>query len=285
MTSSTTSGAAASATATGSISTASSMDNREVGSTWHIISHLDRSVAEHPAHGKDLSGLGTDMGGQPVGNRSGKVQQVVGREWTRGNSVSEETVTGKNAPPPEGMEEGRQLSPFILKRKWGESSACKGLAGDGKEQFVESACPAGDKMGAQVGNHPRSGYQVAEPGHIPPEKRIKFKHGGGPALLHMPESSPMVAQHRDGPEFRKSSSNAGHADGAVSVDNVAGSPKGLTEDRFASEVRELLILEEAMKSDVAPPHIIREAFVYWRAKRAKHNGSLLCELQHVCYQS
>lgn len=312
VTTSTTSGMATSATAIGSISTASSMDNKDVGSSWKRLPHgKDGIPISHERMDGDFSLLG-----QGKGKVKGKgLLPGKGKGRAKDSSLSEDIIMGggKLKGPSIDVNDGRQLTPLILKRKWGESfyqSERKKPTGDREDRVTElpelskskAGMPVNDTQGGVIIVH-RSEQIIEEVGHDQHEKRTESKNVGN-VQVQIPATSPMVVLHERGlsstslDEPKEPPRSAGQAVGGVSVNesayqvagdvfaNVVGNdPKELIENRFANEVKELIILEEAMKSEVAPPHIMREAFVYWRAKRAKHNGSLLRELQHVRSQA
>jgi hypothetical protein len=125
---------------------------------------------------------------------------------------------------------------------------------------------------------------------VEPERKlqnVKFKFGRLAQNLDL-ESCPTLFQQAgigcENPKAEKMKDVVpivGEVCGDAGVIKESELMKGLSEDRFVKEVKELMILEDAMKSGVAPGHIMREAFVYWRAKRAESKGSLIYELHHV----
>ncbi|KAG0571658.1 hypothetical protein KC19_VG031600 [Ceratodon purpureus] len=259
LSSSSTSGATPSATASGSISTASSMDDKVVWSPRQSISHLDESCGQPAELAKNV---GTDV--------AGLMDNIM--------SMNGDGVEDAGRVLPKGIR-------FTLKRKWNES--CDQVSEDGLLSDCQKRCGDGREVsgghGEALGSI--STWQVVEPDQK--LKKIKFKFGRLAQSLDLESSLMLAHQEMVGSEVPQ----AGKVkDVVAAVGEVCGDSgiyekdaeflKGFSEDSFAKEIDELMILEDAMKSGVAPGHVMREAFVYWRAKRAEFEGSLLCELHH-----
>ena len=255
MLSSSTSESTASATASGSISTASSLDDREEEPSRQSISHPD-----------------------------GSFEESAGRDMNVNTNIADLTdnVTGVNG---KGVEDAGRERPkgirFTLKRRWDES--CAQALKDAQKKYGHGTGVCQGKVDAPGC---KSTWHVVGPGQK--VKKIKFKFGKLAQNMNSDSSSMLVQQERIGSDdlLAEKTYNTMLAVGEVCGDagvykKDAEFVKGLSEDSFAKEVKELMILEEAMKSGVAPGYIMREAFVYWRTKRAVVKGSLLCELQHV----
>ncbi|KAG0593982.1 hypothetical protein M758_UG037500 [Ceratodon purpureus] len=254
-----TSGATASATASGSISTASSMDGRKERSSRQIISHPDE-ISREPA-GRAINR------GTSAADLTNNVMIVNERDF-------EDAGRGQ----PKGIH-------FTLKRRWDESCAQAseiGLLLENQKGCCDGAGVSGGKVEAPGC---KSMWHLVEPGQK--LKKVKLKFGRLSQNVDL-ESSPSLVQQaktcNENPQAEKMrdimptlGEVCGDAGANMSDSNVV---KEYLEERFAKEVKELMILEEAMKSGVAAGHIMREAFVYWRTKRAVSKGSLLCELHH-----
>lgn len=255
----TTSGATASATASGSISTASSMDYRE-----------DRSVMQDTLC-MDGSSLEPAIPVTNVGDLTDNVMSVSG--------MGIEDAAGR------GRLNGLR---FTLKRKRDEFStqvSDEGVSSDLQKKFGNGrGKETGDKI--ETAGCKSTWHVVEPPGKK--MKKIKFKFGKL-SQSRDPESSPTFVQLEnigsEVPEAEKINEvmpAIGEPSGDTAViDGDTVFVNGLTEERILKEVKELTIFGEAMKSGVAPLFIMRDAFVYWRAKRVGHKGSLICALNHV----
>lgn len=245
----------------GSISTASSTDCRHEGSPRQSISHQDVSFVQQLRRGKNSSTEVADF------------------------TDSVMSVNGKR------IEDACRLRGirFILKRRRDES--CTQLSEDEVSDDPQQKVSNGtrdfkDKIEAQTC---KSISHVVECGQKP--KKTKFKVGGLAHNQHS-ESLPTLIQHecKSSEDLQPEKSKEllpvvdQLAGDAAMTDKGSQILRSLTEDRFVKEVKELIILEEAMLAGVAPLRVMREAFVYWRAKRAEHDGSLLREVHHVSSQ-
>lgn len=257
---SSTSGATASATANGSISTASSMDDREEGSSRQSVSHPDGSFIEPAGRAENVDTHVADLADNIM-------------------SVSGKCVEDAGTVRPKGIR-------FTLKRRWDEScdqASEHGLSSDRHKKCGDGTGVNGRKVEARGC---KSTWHVVEPGQQ--LRKIKFKFGRLAKNLNS-ESSPTLVQQEmistevpHAEKMKDVTPAAAEMRGDVDVNERESElVKGFSEVVFAKEVKELMILEEAMKSGVAPGHIMREAFVYWRAKRAELKGSLINELHHV----
>uniref|UniRef100_A0A7I4ABP8 PHD-type domain-containing protein n=1 Tax=Physcomitrium patens TaxID=3218 RepID=A0A7I4ABP8_PHYPA len=241
----------------GSISTASSTDCRHEGSPRQSISHQDVSFVQQLRRGKNSSTEVADF------------------------TDSVMSVNGKR------IEDACRLRGirFILKRRRDES--CTQLSEDEVSDDPQQKVSNGtrdfkDKIEAQTC---KSISHVVECGQKP--KKTKFKVGGLAHNQHS-ESLPTLIQHecKSSEDLQPEKSKEllpvvdQLAGDAAMTDKGSQILRSLTEDRFVKEVKELIILEEAMLAGVAPLRVMREAFVYWRAKRAEHDGSLLREVHH-----
>lgn len=251
-----------SVTARGSISAASSMDHRKEDSSWQNISPLHENFVESTCRGNNPA-IEVNYLTDNVTSNNGKGIEDAGR--------------------PKGIR-------LILKRGWDE--ACTQVSEDGisidrQEKSPNETVGAKDKFEAQAG---KSTWPVVESGQRLENSKLSF---GKLSHDQDSESFRTFVQHESEnsedqqPEKRKENMAVVDqmAGDAAVLDNDSKILRSLTEERFAKEVKELIALEAAMKSGVAPSHFMRGAFVYWRAKRAEHDASLLCDLRHVSLQS
>lgn len=258
MSSCTTSGATASATASGSISTASSMDYREERSEMQDTLCMDGSSLE-PAIQV------TNVGDPP-------------------DNVTSVSAMGMEDAAGRGRLNGLR---FTLKRKRDEFSTQMSDEGVSSDVQKKLGNGKGKVTVDKIDTAGKSTWHVVEP---PGKKmkKIKFKFGKL-SQSRDPEYSPTFVQLNnigsEVPEAEKINevmpAIAEPSGDTAVVDGDTVFVNGLTEERILKEVKELTIFGEAMKSGVAPLFIMRDAFVYWRAKRVGHKGSLICALNHV----